>query len=118
MKTRIAKRFGQVRHALASLLLLPSVAAMGALPTQEKITEGADGNLFGTIKKVGSEGFSLGYIGLTAFAIIVFIVALIWGFHESKKRGEWSTLGAVVAFGVLMVVIVIWLANYGDPIMS
>lgn len=38
MKTRIAKRLGQVRHALASLLLLPSVAAMGALPTQEKIT--------------------------------------------------------------------------------
>lgn len=101
----------------AVLMALPSVA-MAALPQQESITEGADGDLFGTIQGVGQEGFSLGFIALAAFAILVYIVGLIWAFNESKKRGEWSVLGAVLGFGVLMIVVVIWLANYGDPIMG
>ncbi|KFF48760.1 DUF2976 domain-containing protein [uncultured Kushneria sp.] len=117
----IMNLFHRVRGALntsaAALMALPSVA-MAALPQQESITEGADGDLFGTIQGVGQEGFSLGFIALAAFAILVYIVGLIWAFNESKKRGEWSVLGAVLGFGVLMIVVVIWLANYGDPIMG
>ncbi|MGQ7245140.1 DUF2976 domain-containing protein [Salinicola sp. V024] len=108
---------GAFAPSAAVLMALPSVA-MAALPQQESITEGADGDLFGTIQGVGQEGFSLGFIALAAFAILVYIVGLIWAFNESKKRGEWSVLGAVLGFGVLMIVVVIWLANYGDPIMG
>lgn len=108
---------GVIQGSLAALASLPTVA-LAALPQQEGITEGADGNLFDTVRGVGQEGFSLGFIALTAFAILVYVVALIWAFNESKKRGEWSILGAVLGFGVLMVVVVIWLANYGNPIMQ
>jgi len=108
---------GVIQGSLAALASLPTVT-LAALPQQEGITEGADGNLFDTVRGVGQEGFSLGFIALTAFAILVYVVSLIWAFNESKKRGEWSILGAVLGFGVLMVVVVIWLSNYGNPIMQ
>lgn len=105
-------------HWLGTASLVLSTHAMAALPKQEQITEGSDGNLFDTMRNVGQEGFSLGFLVVTVFGILALIGGLIWAFNESKKRGEWGTFGMVLGVGIVMVVIVIWLANYGDPIMS
>lgn len=108
---------GLLRGGLATLVSLPAVA-LAALPQQEGITEGADGNLIDTIRGVGQEGFSLAFILVCAFAILAYIGALIWAFNESKKKGEWGLFGMVLGVGLIMIVLVIWLANYGDPIMA
>ncbi|GEN23120.1 TIGR03745 family integrating conjugative element membrane protein [Halomonas cupida] len=108
---------GLMKSGLAALATFPAMA-LAALPQQEGITEGADGNLLDTFRNVGSEGFSIIFIALTAFAIVAYIAALIWQFSESKKKGEWGGFGMVCAIGVVMIVVVIWLANYGDPIMQ
>ncbi|MDF9434646.1 TIGR03745 family integrating conjugative element membrane protein [Salinicola sp. LHM] len=108
---------GVLRGGVAALASLPAIA-LAALPQQENITEGADGNLLDTFRNVGSEGFSIAFIVVTAFAILAYIGALIWAFNESRKKGEWGLFGMVAGLGVVMIVVVIWLANYGDPIMQ
>lgn len=100
-----------------TLAAIPSIA-MAGLPKQESITSGGDGNLLGTVQNVGQKGFSLGFILLCAVGIAAFIIGLIYTFNEARERGKWGAFGTVVVVGIVMVVTVIWLANYGDPIMG
>lgn len=117
MRALFSKTRRVVTGAGAALAAIPSIALAG-LPKQESITSGGDGNLFGTVQNVGQKGFSLGFIVLCAVGIAAFIIGLIYTFNEARERGKWGAFGTVVAVGVVMLVIVIWLANYGDPIMG
>ncbi|UVO09290.1 TIGR03745 family integrating conjugative element membrane protein [Pectobacterium polonicum] len=97
---------------LVVLVGLHSGQVLADLPAIEAPSSGGGGGLFNTLKGYIKDGVSLGGLVIAAIAFIVVALAAISSFHDVRSGKEkWSTFGAFVIVGVILLVAVIWLAT-------
>ncbi|EGB0931740.1 TIGR03745 family integrating conjugative element membrane protein [Escherichia coli] len=93
-------------------------AAQAALPTVEKPKSSTDSSFYGQIMGYLNDGIVLGGLVLAAVAMLVVGNAIISTFAEVRdNKATWGKFGMLVVVGVILIVIVIWLASKAATIL-
>nr|WP_249417899.1 TIGR03745 family integrating conjugative element membrane protein [Citrobacter freundii] len=93
-------------------------AARAALPTVEGPKSSTDSSFYGQISGYLNDGIVLGGLVLAAVAMLVVGNAVIATFAEVRDgKATWGKFGMLVVVGVILIVIVIWLASKAATIL-
>ena len=114
----VVSRTSTVIATAAISAALASPMASAALPAVEAPSGGtATGGLMTNLQLYLKEYGAL--IGLVVCVVAFIIVAVsgIASFHEATKKGEWSKFGITVTVGIILIVVIIWLANKAAAIL-
>lgn len=116
-KSKVSRVSMAMSAALMSSVLF-SPLAFAALPTTEAPSGGtATGGLMANLQLYLKEYGALIGLVVCVIAFLLVSVAGIASFNEARKRGEWSTFGVVVTVGIILIVLIIWLANKAAAIL-
>ncbi|HHR5702553.1 TPA: TIGR03745 family integrating conjugative element membrane protein [Klebsiella michiganensis] len=86
-------------------------AARAALPTVEGPKSSTDSSFYGQISGYLNDGIVLGGLILAAVAMLAVGNAIIATFSEVRDgKSSWGKFGMLVVVGVVLIVVVIWLA--------
>ncbi|EIX6637617.1 TIGR03745 family integrating conjugative element membrane protein [Salmonella enterica] len=86
-------------------------AARAGLPTVEGPKSSTDSSFYGQISGYLNDGIVLGGLVLAAAAMLVVGNAIIATFSEVRDgKSSWGKFGMLVVVGVVLIVVVIWLA--------
>ena len=95
-----------------SLLLLGSSMAWADLPTVEGPKSSTDKTFYGQISGYLNDGIVLGGLILSAVAMLAVGNAIIATFAEVRDgKATWAKFGMLCVVGVILIVVVIWLAS-------
>lgn len=87
-------------------------AARAALPTVEGPKSSTDSSFYGQISGYLNDGIVLGGLILAAVAMLAVGNAIIATFAEVRdNKATWGKFGMLCVVGVILVVVVIWLAS-------
>ncbi|SLK04363.1 hypothetical protein PUATCC27989T_05352 [Phytobacter ursingii] len=93
-------------------------AAQAGLPTVEGPKSSTDSSFYGQISGYLNDGIVLGGLVLAAVAMLVVGNAIISTFAEVRDgKATWGKFGMLVVVGVILIVIVIWLASKAATIL-
>jgi len=85
--------------------------ARAALPTVEGPKSSTDSSFYGQISGYLNDGIVLGGLILAAVAMLAVGNAIIATFSEVRDgKSSWGKFGMLVVVGVVLIVVVIWLA--------
>lgn len=116
-KNKVSRASMAMSAALMSGVLCSPLAS-AALPAVEAPAGGtATGGLMANLQLYLKEYGALIGLVLCVVALLVVSVAGIASFNEARKKGEWSVFGVVVTVGVILIVVIIWLANKAAAIL-
>lgn len=86
-------------------------AARAGLPTVEGPKSSTDSSFYGQISGYLNDGIVLGGLVLAAVAMLAVGNAIIATFAEVRDgKSSWGKFGMLVVVGVVLIVVVIWLA--------
>lgn len=99
-------------------LLVVATASRAALPTVEDPTRGQGAGIFETMQNYSYDAFVFGGLLIAALGF----TAVAWhGVHVFSEvqngKKKWSDFGAVVAVGILLLVVIIWLLTKAAAIL-
>ncbi|MES1927262.1 TIGR03745 family integrating conjugative element membrane protein [Salinisphaera sp. T31B1] len=113
---------GRVRKplsaALLALAILPQVALADLPSIEQPSNGGGGGSLYDNIQGYLADAAVLLGLILTTAGFLVVAGSALGKFREATKRGEWGEFATVVVVGVVLVVILIWLANKASDILA
>ncbi len=93
-------------------------AARAALPTVEGPKSSTDSSFYGQISGYLNDGIVLGGLVLAAVAMLVVGNSVIATFSEVRDgKSTWGKFGMLVVVGVILIVVVIWLASKAATIL-
>ncbi|EAA4447555.1 TIGR03745 family integrating conjugative element membrane protein [Salmonella enterica subsp. enterica] len=93
-------------------------AARAALPTVEGPKSSTDSSFYGQISGYINDGIVLGGLVLAAVCMLAVGNAIIATFSEVRDgKATWGKFGMLVVVGIILIVIVIWLASKAATIM-
>lgn len=96
---------------LLTVALTGISAARAALPTVEGPKSSTDSSFYGQISGYLNDGIVLGGLILAAVAMLAVGNAIIATFAEVRDgKSSWGKFGMLVVVGVVLIVVVIWLA--------
>lgn len=96
---------------LLTVALTGISAARAALPTVEGPKSSTDSSFYGQISGYLNDGIVLGGLILAAVAMLAVGNAIIATFSEVRDgKSSWGKFGMLVVVGVVLIVVVIWLA--------
>lgn len=98
--------------------IVPGVVFAQGLPAVDPPTQGGGGGLLQTLQGYAYDGFILGGLLVAAVAFIWVALGAISSFNEARVRGEWAKFGVTTGVGILLILVVIWLATEAAPILS
>ncbi|PBZ05562.1 TIGR03745 family integrating conjugative element membrane protein [Pseudomonas aeruginosa] len=117
LKFTIQKLSSLCRSLAAITLALPGIA-LAALPKPEAPTRGEGAGIMQTIQNFGYDGAMF----LAALICVAVFLGVAWhtygtyhAIHDGKKK--WSDLGAGVAVGVGLLILIIYLVTKASTIM-
>lgn len=85
--------------------------AYAGLPTPEGPKSSTDNTLYGQLTGYVNDGIVLGGLILAAVAMLAVANAIISTFSEVRdNKATWAKFGMLVVVGVVLIVVVIWLA--------
>lgn len=97
---------------ILSVALTGGSAARAALPTVEGPKSSTDSSFYGQISGYLNDGIVLGGLILAAVAMLAVGSAIIATFTEVRDgKSTWAKFGMLCVVGVILVVVVIWLAS-------
>ncbi|EGL0812655.1 TIGR03745 family integrating conjugative element membrane protein [Escherichia coli] len=92
--------------------------ARAALPTVEGPKSSTDSSFYGQISGYLNDGIVLGGLILAAVAMLAVGNAIIATFAEVRDgKSTWAKFGMLCVVGVILIVVVIWLASKAATIM-
>ena len=95
-----------------------SSVARAALPTVEGPKSSTDSSFYGQISGYLNDGIVLGGLILAAVAMLAVGNAIIATFAEVRDgKSTWAKFGMLCVVGVILIVVVIWLASKAATIM-
>ena len=104
--------YQRAQQALLGLVVsLVGAPALADLPKLEDPSRGKGNGMFETIKNYFYDGLFL--LGLLAGAVVIFVVifAIIGGYKDvTNGKKSWGEFGLYAVGGVVLIVIVVWLA--------
>lgn len=103
--------------AVLTSIALPSTA-FADLPTLEEPTQTGSGGIRSTAQGYVYDGIILAGLVLTAIAFLWVGTSCLAAFNDARARGEWSKFVVTTFVGVLLLLVVIWLATEAAPILS
>ncbi|EKT1335006.1 TIGR03745 family integrating conjugative element membrane protein [Salmonella enterica subsp. enterica] len=93
-------------------------AARAGLPTVEGPKSSTDSSYYGQISGYINDGIVLGGLVLAAVAMLVVGNSIIATFSEVRDgKSTWGKFGMLVVVGVILIVVVIWLASKAATIL-
>lgn len=93
-------------------------AARSGLPTVEGPKSSTDSSYYGQISGYINDGIVLGGLVLAAVVMLVVGNSIIATFSEVRDgKSTWGKFGMLVVVGVILIVVVIWLASKAATIM-
>ncbi|EFH3744908.1 TPA: TIGR03745 family integrating conjugative element membrane protein [Escherichia coli] len=93
-------------------------AARAGLPTVEGPKSSTDSSYYGQISGYINDGIVLGGLVLAAVVMLVVGNSIIATFSEVRDgKSTWGKFGMLVVVGVILIVVVIWLASKAATIM-
>ncbi|EBZ0016523.1 TIGR03745 family integrating conjugative element membrane protein [Salmonella enterica] len=96
---------------LLTVALTGISAARAGLPTVEGPKSSTDSSFYGQISGYVNDGIVLGGLVLAAVAMLVVGNSIIATFSEVRDgKSTWGKFGMLVVVGVILIVVVIWLA--------
>jgi integrating conjugative element membrane protein, PFL_4702 family len=100
------------------MLAVYGTAVSAALPTVEDPTRGQGSGIFETMQNYSYDAFVFGGLLIAALGF----TAVAWhGVHVfsevQNQKKKWSDFGAVVAVGILLLVVIIWLLTKAADIL-
>lgn len=96
---------------LLTVALTGISVARAALPTVEGPKSSTDSSFYGQISGYLNDGIVLGGLILAAVAMLAVGNAIIATFSEVRDgKSSWGKFGMLVVVGVVLIVVVIWLA--------
>lgn len=96
---------------LLTVALTGISAPRAALPTVEGPKSSTDSSFYGQISGYLNDGIVLGGLILAAVAMLAVGNAIIATFSEVRDgKSSWGKFGMLVVVGVVLIVVVIWLA--------
>lgn len=97
---------------ILSVALTGVSAARAGLPTVEGPKSSTDSSFYGQISGYLNDGIVLGGLILAAVAMLAVGSAIIATFTEVRDgKSTWAKFGMLCVVGVILVVVVIWLAS-------
>ncbi|EBF8098494.1 TIGR03745 family integrating conjugative element membrane protein [Salmonella enterica subsp. enterica] len=103
---------------LLTVALTGISAARAALPTVEGPKSSTDSSFYGKIAGYLNDGVVLGGLVLAAVAMLVVGNSIIATFSEVRDgKSTWGKFGMLVVVGVILIVVVIWLAAQAATIL-
>ncbi|EDX3117064.1 TIGR03745 family integrating conjugative element membrane protein [Salmonella enterica subsp. enterica serovar Mississippi] len=97
---------------LMAVALTGVSAAQAALPTVEGPKSSTDSSFYGQISGYLNDGVVLGGLILAAVAMLAVGNAIIATFAEVRdNKATWAKFGMLCVVGVILIVVVIWLAS-------
>jgi integrating conjugative element membrane protein (TIGR03745 family) len=116
-KNRVSSASMAMSAALMTSVLVSPIAS-AALPGVEAPTgSSSTSGLMATLQLYLKEYGALIGLVVCVVAFLLVAVASIAQFNEARKKGEWSTFGVVVTVGIILIVMIIWLANKASTIL-
>lgn len=110
LSSRFTFRLWCARLMAAALTGVSAVRA--ALPTVEGPKSSTDSSFYGQISGYLNDGIVLGGLILAAVAMLAVGSAIIATFSEVRDgKATWAKFGMLCVVGVILVVVVIWLAS-------
>ncbi len=113
---------GHARRRLSLVFLamatLPQVALADLPSIEQPSNGGGGGSLYDNIQGYLADAAVLLGLILTTAGFLVVAGSALGKFREATKRGEWGEFITVVVVGVVLVVILIWLANKAADILA
>ncbi|ELX2369114.1 TIGR03745 family integrating conjugative element membrane protein [Salmonella enterica] len=92
--------------------------ARAGLPTVEGPKSSTDSSYYGQISGYINDGIVLGGLVLAAVAMLVVGNSIIATFSEVRDgKSTWGKFGMLVVVGVILIVVVIWLASKAATIL-
>ena len=111
----------RLRRAAAATAALGAAAAQGGLPDVADPSTGAvdDGDFIGMLQAYGLDIVVLGGLGLSAIALLVVAKNVITKYSMvADGRATWGEVGMHGAVGVVLLVIVIFLATQAATVLA
>lgn len=105
------------RLVVVTSAVVPSAALAQGLPALEEPTQGG-GGIRTTAQGYMYDGFILAGLLLSTAAFIWVGIGCLASFNEGRQRGEWTKFGVTAFIGVVLILVVIWLATEAAPILS
>lgn len=103
---------------ILSVSLIVTSSARAALPTVEGPKSSTDSSFYGQISGYLNDGIVLGGLILAAVAMLAVGNAIIATFAEVRdNKATWAKFGMLCVVGVILVVVVIWLASKAATVM-
>ncbi|HHA1945027.1 TIGR03745 family integrating conjugative element membrane protein [Enterobacter hormaechei] len=103
---------------LLTVALTGISAARAGLPTVEGPKSSTDSSFYGQISGYVNDGIVLGGLILAAVAMLAVGNAIIATFSEVRdNKATWAKFGMLCVVGVILVVVVIWLASKAATVM-
>ncbi|ECR4426110.1 TIGR03745 family integrating conjugative element membrane protein [Salmonella enterica subsp. enterica] len=103
---------------LLTVALTGISAARAALPTVEGPKSSTDSSFYGQLAGYINDGIVLGGLILAAVAMLAVGNAIIATFSEVRDgKSTWGKFGMLVVVGVVLIVVVIWLASKAATIL-
>ncbi|HBD1844108.1 TPA: TIGR03745 family integrating conjugative element membrane protein [Salmonella enterica] len=97
---------------VALLFWLTCRSALADLPSIEAPTSGGGSGIMGQIKGYSQDGIVLGGLIVCAVGFIVVAVAAVQTFADVRNgKSTWSTFGAIIVVGIILIVAIIWLLS-------
>ncbi|MDG6897874.1 hypothetical protein A6A19_07785 [Actinobacillus delphinicola] len=99
-------------------LVLSTMPALAALPAIEAPENNRGKGLMGQIKGYAADGIIFGGLIIAAVAFLVIAMASLSTFKEVQTgKKQWGDFGILVAVGIILLVVIIWLATEAAKIL-
>ncbi|HBN6384954.1 TPA: TIGR03745 family integrating conjugative element membrane protein [Escherichia coli] len=103
---------------ILTVVLTGISAARAGLPTVEGPKSSTDSSYYGQLMGYVNDGIVLGGLILAAVAMLAVGNAIIATFSEVRDgKSTWGKFGMLVVVGVILIVVVIWLASKAATIL-
>lgn len=111
MFKKISTLFQRICLTLTGFVL-STMPALAALPAIEAPESNRGKGLMGQIKGYTADGIIFGGLIVAAVAFLIVAGAALSTFKEVQTgKKQWGDFGAIVAVGVILLVVIIWLAS-------